>query len=336
MPELLEDDVRATAPQPREEFVQRLEERVEAGFAKPKRPRRRWSLWSVAAPVAAMSLVALVVAFAVIANNSSQDDEGSAGATSADAPQSVQESSGSSTAEPQLTSPAPRGDAVAPGSQPRKVERRTALELRTGDDDFGEVTGGVLRVADATGTIVQRSNVTEQDGRGFATYDLRVPTSRLDDALAQLSRLADVTSRSASADDITASFVSARDRLQDARDERRALLRALAGAESESQRTQIASRLAAVRGRIARAERDVRRIQARTDRARVDVTVRSTGESGSWTPGDALDDAGRILEVVAGVLLVAGAVLAPLLALLAAAVAASRLARRRRRNAVLG
>ena len=52
--------------------------------------------------------------------------------------------------------------------------------------------------------------------------------------------------------------------------------------------------------------------------------------------GDALDDAGRILEVVAGVILVVGAVAAPLLLVGAAALGTARLTRRRRRNAVLG
>ncbi len=66
------------------------------------------------------------------------------------------------------------------------------------------------------------------------------------------------------------------------------------------------------------------------------MTVRSTGESGAWTPGDALDDAGRILQVIVGILLVVGALLAALALLVLAAVLAARLMRRRRRNAVLG
>jgi hypothetical protein len=80
----------------------------------------------------------------------------------------------------------------------------------------------------------------------------------------------------------------------------------------------------------------VRRVRARADRARVAVTVESTGRSGAWTPGDAVDDAGRILEVAAGVLLVAAALLAPLALLAAIGVAGARSTRRRRREAALG
>jgi hypothetical protein len=242
----------------------------------------------------------------------------------------------SSTAVPGQREIAPPADAVAPGAAPRKVEQRTAIELATGEDEFAEATAGVLRVADATGTIVARSSVSEQDGRGYATYDLRVPASRLDDALAQLSRLGDVTSRSASTEDVTAAFVSARDRLEDARGERAALLRALGRADSEDERDAIRARLRQARARIARAERSVRRVEARTDRARVAVTVRSTAEAGAWTPGDALDDAARVLEVIAGVALVAGAVVLPPALLGAALLGAARLTRRRRRASVLG
>src|SRR3712207_8873846 len=57
---------------------------------------------------------------------------------------------------------------------------------------------------------------SEGEGRAVATYDLRVPASRLDDVLRELSELGRVTSRTASANDITRPYVSARDRLADA------------------------------------------------------------------------------------------------------------------------
>jgi Tfp pilus assembly protein PilX len=65
------------------------------------------------------------------------------------------------------------------------------------------------------------------------------------------------------------------------------------------------------------------------------VTVESTGESGAWTPGDALDDAGRVLEVTAGIVLVVGAVLAPFVVLALLAAGGGRVVRRRRREAAL-
>jgi hypothetical protein len=357
MPEQLEDSIRATAPRPDPVFLEDLERRVEAGFPKPARKRRSSWLMRPAVPVLASALLALAVATAVISGDNGDDDAGGGEGSSAQqepftrnsAPQAEQAQGGGAADGALRDEPAPQtqggapsvaiapspGRPVAPGAR-RVVERSASLELRTGADDFGEVTAGVLRVADNTGTIVQRSAVSERDGRGFAEYDLRVPASRLDATLAELSRLADVRARTGSADDITGAFVSARDRLVDARDERRALLGALGRAETDAQRSAIRARLRDARRQIAVAERDVRRVRARTDRARVAVTVESTGRSGAWTPGDALDDAGRILEVAAGVLLVSAAVLVPLALLAAVAAAGAKVLRRRRREAALG
>lgn len=343
MPELLEDDIRATAPQPREAFVQRLEQRVEAGFPKQRRPRREIALWKPATALAFCVLFGVIVSTSVLTNGleSGSDDEGGAGSAEM---QTVEPSPGTPVTPAPSSAAGESSDArafetdggVASPGRPRVVQRSAQLGLSATADEFDEVAAGVLDVASSNGAIVQRSNVTERDGRGYATYDLRVPTSRLEATLEQLGDLAKVTARRESSDDITGAYVSAQDRLRDARAERRALLRALERADSPGQRSDIRRRLTATRQDIARAERDVRRTRARADRARVEVTVRGSGESGAWTPGDALDDARRILEVVVGVLLVAGAVLAPLLALALAATVAARLLRRRRRNAVLG
>jgi CRP/FNR family transcriptional regulator len=142
---------------------------------------------------------------------------------------------------------------------------------------------------------VQRSDVTQREGRGFATYDLRVPTSRLEQVLADLSRLTDVRSRTQSSNDITAPFVSARDRLDDARDEREALLKALAKAETDAEIESLKQRIRGARYRISVAQADVQRLQRRAQLSRVTVAVESTGkrsEGGAWTPGDAVRDAG--------------------------------------------
>ena len=342
MPELLEDDIRATAPQPDQAFVQRLEQRVEAGFPKQRRPRREIALWKPAVALAFSAVFALVVLASVISSPGTDDSEnsGSAGSSAIEQGEPASEGGAAPQASPAPSSSDARGfdesGGVASPGRPRVVQRSAQLGLSAPADEFDDVAAGVLDVAGANGAIVQRSNVTERDGRGYATYDLRVPTSRLDTTLAQLGDLGTVTERRESSDDITGAYVSAQDRLRDARAERRALLRALERADSARQRSDIRRRLTVARQDIARAERDVRRTRARADRAQVAVTVRSSGASGAWTPGDALDDAGRILEVVAGVLLVAAAVLAPVLALALAATMAARLLRRRRRNAVLG
>ena len=346
--EQLREDIRATAPEPRPEFAARLERNVVAGFKPSKTPkpeRRRINLFGPSVALACTVLIAVVIGIGSIDNGDDDSEEsGSSGGGSAmiAEPDSVEESGGAardsagSVAAPE---PPQRTDQLAPGEQRRVEEKSTALELETSADDFLETTDGVLQVADDTGSIVLSSNVSERDGKGFARYDLRVPASKLDDTLASLSRLGHVTSRTASTQDITASYVSASDRLEDARAERAALLKALEKADTDAKADALRRQIRLARERIVAAERDVRALQARANRAKVSVEVRSTGKvdtGGAWTPGDAIDDAGRILEVAAGVVVVTAAALAPvaILALLAALTA--RMLRRRRREAALG
>jgi hypothetical protein len=352
-------EVRDGAPPISPAFETRLERRVLSGF--PRKPggrtRRRGGLLVPAVGLACSAVVAVSIGVGVSGDSGGDDAALSRGAEGGGGALAQQ-------AEPARTPPPPGDEAAAGRSAPpgaanlegfssearplardlreralapgrRMVERDAAIDLTTPADDFAETTEGVLRVADDSGTIVQRSSVSERDGRGYAAYELRVPVRRLDAVLAELSRLADVKSRRMSGNDVTAPYVSARDRLDDARAERRALLRALARADTPNETASLRARLRLARWRVAQAERDAALISRRAQRARVAVTVQSTGESGTWTPGDALRDAGRVLEVALGIGLVVLAVLAPFALLGALAAAAARVGRRRRREAAL-
>lgn len=358
MPELedlLKEDVRSTAPRPRDEFLARMERQVEAGFPKRRRRPRFPGLGSLAPAFATLLIVVGIALPIALMDNGGDDEAASGGGASVGTVESAGGAASSAPAPAPESSAAPAdgnrsyfgepdraagGADQAPGRTGRLVERRNALTIETPSNEFDETTASVLDVADTTGSIVQTSNVREEDGRGIASFDLRVPASRLDDVLRDLSRLGDVTARTASSDDITGSYVSAQNRLEDARDTRRALLRALERADSGDEADAIRTRIADARRRIAAAERDIRRTRARADRARVAVTVESTGEiseeGGSWTPGDAASDAWRVLEVIVGVALIVLAVVAPFLVIGLVAVALSRLLRRRRREAALG
>ena len=108
----------------------------------------------------------------------------------------------------------------------RKVEKSTQLSLRTTADGVQDAADGVVRVVQSLGGIVESSQVTTAGRGGTATFTLRVPVDRLDDAVRRLSALAHVASLTQNVQDITGSFVSTASRLSDARAERRALLRA--------------------------------------------------------------------------------------------------------------
>jgi hypothetical protein len=173
-------------------------------------------------------------------------------------------------------------------------------------------------------------------------FELRVPEGRLQTALSRLSRVAKVRERTQRAQDITGTVVSVRGRLTDARTERRSLLRQLARATTPNQTSSIRARLRLVSREIAARQRDLRRVQARASRSSIAVTLLAdhrtaagAQDAGGWTPGDALDDAARILEVTAGVLLVGLALLLPLgLVGLLVWLAARQAAQRRRERAL--
>ena len=95
-----------------------------------------------------------------------------------------------------------------------------------------------------------------------ANFELLIPSARLSPALADLSELAEVRSRSENTLDITAPFVSARERLRDARAETEGLLRQLAEADTDAERASVKAQLQIVRGRIAAFRAQVERLAA--------------------------------------------------------------------------
>ena len=89
---------------------------------------------------------------------------------------------------------------------------------------------------------------------------------------------------------------------------------------------------------IASARHALRRVNNRANFADVSVELVRRGEDdegGAWTPGDAFDDAMRVLEIAAGVLVVAAAVLLPLALFSLLAWLARRGVTRRRRERAL-
>ena len=194
------------------------------------------------------------------------------------------------------------------------------------------------KVTDDLGGYVVSSSVSSNSSGQF---ELRVPERRLQTALSRLSRVAKVRERTQNAQDITGAVVSVSGRLKEARTERRSLLRQLAKATTPNETASIRARLRLVSGEIAGYKRDLSRVKSRATRSTIAVTLladhkAAAGHDGSgWTPGDALDDATRILEVTAGVLLVAFALLLPLgLVGLLVWLAARQAAQRRRERAL--
>lgn len=369
-PELAElgELLREDPPRPTEAWGRRLDARVAAGFPAAPRARHRLRLRRPGMLLPSLGFAAslvLVVGVVSLALTSGPGDE-TAGSGSGVPSGGVSEGGGTSasgsqgapelqrahkdSAKPSAALASPEGiPPLGGGGDPRsdrrssrRVERSAALTLAAPRRNVDRVADGIVRVTDAAGGYVASSSVASSEGSGGGTFDLRIPTARLGRTLADLSRLAHVRERSQSARDITAQAVSARARLRAASREREGLLRQLARAVTLNETASIRRRLAIVAREVAAARTGVRRVGNRASFANVAVTLLAArgsaaapADDGAWTPGDAARDAVRVLEVAAGVILVAVAVALPVLLLAGLAWLASRVAVRRRRSRAL-
>lgn len=331
----LEEDLRAERVEmdsrKKAQLHQRLREQAAPRPARARRPLR-WLL----APASGLA-VAMVVALLVVVLPRGGDDGD--GASSAESGASVV-SAAPEAAAPSAGVAAPPAASRAGGGR-RFVERTTSLSLSTPADDLRDVANGIVRETKDAGGVVDASSVSASGDGGTASFTLRIPSDRLAGAVKALSGLGDVVSLDEATQDITGSVASASERLSEARAERRGILRSLQRANSDAELAALRARLREVRARIGRADGDLQALRRRADLARVQVEVSAAGKprhdggGAGWTPGDAAGDAWRILQVVAGVVLVAAAVLAPLALLALLAVATTRLTRRRRREHAL-
>jgi hypothetical protein len=238
-----------------------------------------------------------------------------------------------------LAQPTTTGPQSLAGAR-RSVERGAQLRLATSPQRLDDVSAGVLGVTDGVGGIVRSSAIDSRNSGGSASFQLEIPSSRLQVALARLSQLASVRSRNESSIDVTEQVTFARNRVVALKAERRALVRRLEAAPSLDETARIRERLRSIDARLRTARAQRAALRHRTSYSNVNVeiaTERRKGEAagGPWTPDDALGDAARILELALGVTVVALAALAPLLLAGLIAWPLVVVARRRRRERAL-
>ena len=367
--------VRDDAPAPDPDFALRMNARVAAGFP-PSRAGLRGRLFAMRRPpmlamaAAATLLIALVVTLSVTRNSGNSGrvanipaatdaaggsaTSGSATSGSAASGSPSSGSAGSSESAPSLQSaPAQKapssgsvaGVAPAPpqpgggfvGGSNRKVERSAELVLAAPKDKISEVGDQVIAVTDRYRGIVQSSSVTSAGaGDSTGSFDLRIPVGNLQAALRDLSALADVVSRTENSDDVTASFVNARTRLEELNAERRGLLRRLARALTDNEAAATRARIRIANAQIDNQTRVLSEMRRRTNFATVSVALKAKqGGSGGGGIGsgardlrDSLVDAANLSLRVLGVAL-------PIAILIALLWAGGGWFSRRRREAVL-
>jgi hypothetical protein len=292
--------------------------------------------------LATATVGALFVAILVIANiDAGSNDSGGSGSVAAmkAAPETAvgsADSSAGSSAPPLAAPTIPRG------AESRSVLKNASITLTTTVGDVQGLSDRAIRVADTLGGYVATSSVDTTGSRATATLTLKVPSAKLDDALSQLSKLGHVSSRSQETQDLTDQREVLEAAVRDARADREGLRNRLAKATTDKQRDRLRAQLNSASRRVTRTQRQVAELNNTVAYATVELTIRGKRASGAaaaqgdrWTPGDAVKDAGRVLEVVAGVLVIVLAILLPLGILAVLAVLGNRVIRRRRRDRAL-
>ena len=255
------------------------------------------------------------------------------------AAQGLNRGSGTDSGVAGSSGPDPRagGERTAPGKSKRQQDRSAFLALKTTTNEVREVSDEAIQITESVGGVVLSSNLSEQGKRAQANLELSIPTRELDATLDRLTDLATVRSLNEASVDITRPFVSAEDQLRDARAEREKLLEALGNASTDAEVEAIRGQLKDARRKISKAEATFDNIARRARTSKVSMTIEGSPEKsdGSWSLGEAADDALSALKVVAGVLLIGAAILAPVVLLVAAITAIALAVRRRRRERAL-
>jgi hypothetical protein len=204
-----------------------------------------------------------------------------------------------------------------------KIAQDVNLALASSPEDFRDTADGVLDVVDEHGGFVLRSSVSGGDPDvegaqpGRANFETRIPAGQLQPAIAAFSDLGHVVSRTDGAKDITNRFNDAKQRIDTYTQARDRLLQRLEDATTETEQDAIRAQLRIVEAQLADAQDDLGNAQQRVQLVPVTVSVASddsvTGASnGEWGLGDALDDAGKVLTVAGGVLVIGAAALLPI------------------------
>ena len=324
-PDPFEELVAATRPALSPDAARRIDARVRPRLR--PRPRRTRS-WLPALGVAAAILLIIGIGVAASGRSTSNGTSSSSGGSAASSAAPGRSSANGAAAS---------AESAAPGA--RAVEQDTTMSLAAPPGQVDAVASAASRTASDLGGFVASSNVTAGQG---AQLELRIPGPRLDAAVERLSHLGHVRTLQRSTLDITGELRTARQRVADLRAERASLLRRLAAAGTPKIADHVRARLDVVTRRLNEARGRVRAVHARADLATLSLTVTAERRGAvvpphhhPWTPGDALHDAGRVLEVAAGVVVVVLAVAAPFALFGALAWLAARTLGRRRRERLL-
>lgn len=335
-------ELQALRPTPDPGFAARLDRRVETGFpAERSVPSLRGSRWNRLLPALA-ALATVVAVVAVIRSDEGTTPGGNEAVKQSPPSETIAPAQGlprqgdgvgATAVTPQIV-PAPPAGPRPRNGRPQVQELSASLGLSTDADKLQEAADGVVEVTGRYAGFVDSSNVHAGGSNGRAFFTLRIPAASLRNALEDLSDLGRVVSRDEGSANVTGAYVDSGKAFRDARAKVDTLLERLRNASSPSEARNLRQQLVTGRQELAASRQALRGIKQRVTYATVSVEIRANGD-GSWSIGDAADDAVGVLEAIGGATLLTLAVLVPLSALLGLGWLGARELQRRRREAGL-
>ncbi len=245
------------------------------------------------------------------------DDEGPGAAAAADPVTRQAVTRQADRTGPVANGPSP--GAYAAGTDDRKVAHETDITLGTEPENVQDVSNDIVNVVDDHNGIVLDSSVQDGPaGEAGAGFSLMIPSAQLDSAVSDLSGIADLRSRSQQTEDITAPTLTVEDSLRDSRARVDSLVKELSEATTDEDRARIEAELGSERRQAARLNTRLNKLERRANLTPVSVVVETGGDTSAgeddsaWGIDDALDDAGRMLGIAAGVSLIALAIAIPI------------------------
>jgi hypothetical protein len=327
---------------PNDGFYRELDERFAASESGEEAipPRRRISTLAMGGGALASILVAVVIVSAIHLRSNDSVDVMSlevAAPTEEGVPITAMQKR---AAAPAVADSAAGNIAPARPGQPRKVATTANITLATRGNNVETVADGVIRVTDETGGYVRNSSVTGGDGGAArASFYLQLPAASFQDALAGISKLAHVQTRTQRTRDITEPFADSRVHLRIARAQRDRLVTLYAGARAGSPEAAVLKiRLKRAQSRVDARNAELSRLQNRVNFVGLSVLVdadQSAAVDDRGTLNRAVHAAGNVLTSIAAMLLIGLAVALPIALFAALVWAITTRVKRRRRNVVV-
>jgi uncharacterized protein DUF4349 len=316
----------------------------------PERRRFSWRPALVALPIAAAIVAGAVGLSRSGSSNGDAESAGSTGGVFAPVetsgnplqapPSSLAGQDARTSATPPVFESAQVGSAARDSAGGRAQEWDVALELRVRDNDrLSDASADAIRTTRELGGFVVSSNVSTRERSGEARLVLRVPSRRIQDAIARLSELGTITAQQVSIQDRQDELDRLRRRIDDLRVQRAEVnLRLRTESLTPPERLRLELQRQRLTGRLNSLTATRNGVTREVAMAEVSLTVRTGRSAAAPSEGrleGAAGDALHVLAVAGAVAIFVLIVISPLVAIGIAVWLARRSVRRREHERLL-